>query len=247
MISALPRRLVAFDFDRTLIDADSDQWTISTASEEEWARVRAQSESVQWTDLVHETLGRLHERGLTSFQIQSSLAEIPFNSSMFTAIELLSATPKTDLIIISDSNSVFIETILRSRGLLSCFDRIITNPAEFNDHGRLCVRRRVPEGVEHGCESGLCKENICKGKELMEYIEERGGYDEVVYLGDATNDFCPATKLESSDTLLARSDYKLHLMLRERLDIAVQVHARVAFWRDGDDVLEFVRNMVGKT
>jgi len=141
---------------------------------------------------------------------------------------------------------VFIETILRSRGILSYFDRIITNPGEFDDHGRVCVRRFVPEGVSHGCKNELCRENICKGKALIEYIEERGRYDEIVYLGDATNDFCPATKLNSSDTLLARADHRLHQMLRERLDLAAQVRARVNYWRDGDDVLEFVKTMVGK-
>ena len=40
-------------------------------------------------------------------------------------------------VIVSDANSIFIREPLDSRNLLDLFEKIVTNPAEFDQNGRL--------------------------------------------------------------------------------------------------------------
>jgi pyridoxal phosphate phosphatase PHOSPHO2 len=36
---------------------------------------------------------------------------------------------------------------------------------------------------------------MCKGEELSAFLEEHGDYDQVIYVGDGSNDFCPVLRL----------------------------------------------------
>jgi pyridoxal phosphate phosphatase PHOSPHO2 len=36
---------------------------------------------------------------------------------------------------------------------------------------------------------------MCKGEELSAFLEEHGDYDQVIYVGDGSNDFCPVVRL----------------------------------------------------
>lgn len=129
--------------------------------------------------------------------------------------------PKTTFLCLSNSNSVFIDTILKvshtpplaflssrltdsfsqHHGLEDQFVEVITNPAEFQANGLLSLKRRVdPAGEQHGCKVG-CSANMCKGAELEAFMARHGGWehwDRVVYVGDGGNDFCPLLHLRSS-------------------------------------------------
>jgi pyridoxal phosphate phosphatase PHOSPHO2 len=97
------------------------------------------------------------------------------------------------------------------------FDEIVTNPAEWTASGLLELRRRVdPSGPQHACTVG-CSPNMCKGPSVSVGVS-RGSrlfrvilflgdeleaffarhvpaYDRVVYVGDGSNDFCPALRM----------------------------------------------------
>lgn len=79
---------------------------------------------------------------------------------MISAIRLAKARG-AELIILSDANSVFIDTILKAYDCADIFSHVVTNPATFDDHGRLKVRRWIPAEAPHGC--SLCSLNMCKG------------------------------------------------------------------------------------
>lgn len=36
---------------------------------------------------------------------------------------------------------------------------------------------------------------MCKGEELSAFLEEHGEYDQIIYIGDGSNDFCPVIRL----------------------------------------------------
>ncbi|RUP46390.1 hypothetical protein BC936DRAFT_147015 [Jimgerdemannia flammicorona] len=108
-----PRRLVVFDFDWSLIDNDSDNWIIAKLPEAQYARYRTLlAEKMQWTDLMNQMVGELHEQGFTQTQIEETLSKIPFHPSMLEAIKLMKDS-NMELIILSDSNTVYIEIILK--------------------------------------------------------------------------------------------------------------------------------------
>lgn len=156
-----------------------------------------------------QNLVELHQMGTTREQIEDALRILPFVSfahvtvcyralsqdmsqhpAMIRAVEKLKAasTIQTNYIVLSNSNSIFISTILevrarsfprrcnilttpQDRGLTHLFDRVITNPAEWDPSGLLKLRRRVdPNGPQHNCKVG-CSANMCKGwSTVSEYI-----------------------------------------------------------------------------
>ncbi|KAH8920649.1 hypothetical protein BT69DRAFT_1265366 [Atractiella rhizophila] len=117
-----------------------------------------------------------------------------------------SSSPKVQFLCLSNANSVFIDVILRHHKLDGLFERIITNPADF-EGDLLNVHRRVdPKGVQHECRVG-CSANMCKGEELTRYLEEYGGVDrwsKILYVGDGANDYCPVLRLRPQDSVICR-------------------------------------------
>ncbi|KAL7010010.1 hypothetical protein EMMF5_000029 [Cystobasidiomycetes sp. EMM_F5] len=118
---------------------------------------------------------------------------------------------KTTFLCLSNSNQVYIETILEHKQLRDIFDQIITNPASFTDDGLLKVSRRIPASSEnqHTCKVG-CSPNMCKGDELAAFLSaSQTKFQRIVYIGDGSNDFCPLLRLSSHDLALVRFDYGL--------------------------------------
>ncbi|RCH84952.1 hypothetical protein CU098_009761, partial [Rhizopus stolonifer] len=70
--------IAVFDFDWSLIEQDSDYWTIHSLSPEIWQEVREKQASYQWTDLMDFALCRLQEAGFTKGDIVNVLKTIPF-------------------------------------------------------------------------------------------------------------------------------------------------------------------------
>lgn len=71
---------------------------------------------------------------------------------------------------IHSSFCLFIEPLIQERGLLGLFNRITTNPASWQKDGRLIIQRLIAKtDPPHNCKN-KCAENICKGKELANYL-----------------------------------------------------------------------------
>lgn len=163
--------------------------------------------SVQWTDLVAQCLVDLHGLGFKKEDIEGAMRVLPFHPAMIRAITTLKAstTSEPTFLCLSNSNSVFINTILEHKGLQNQFDEIITNPAEWDPSGLLVVRRRVdPNGPQHRCQVG-CSPNMCKGDELTAFLQRHApDFERVTYIGDGSNDFCPLLRLRSKDFAFVR-------------------------------------------
>ncbi|KAF9343523.1 hypothetical protein BGX34_006654, partial [Mortierella sp. NVP85] len=202
--STIPKRLVVFDFDWTLIEADSDYWVMQKLDAD---LAKAQEDLVgvvQWTDLQDQLLGQLHNRGVTRQDLEKTLQKIPFTQEMITALRLMKSQG-AELCILSDANTFYIDTILKAFGIDHLFSKIITNPAHFDDQGRLRVARFHGLDQEpHRCPMP-CHANLCKGRELQKLIDAQP-WDQVIYMGDSTNDFCPSTRLQAKDIILARAN-----------------------------------------
>ncbi|KAF5380346.1 hypothetical protein D9615_004563 [Tricholomella constricta] len=190
-MSPLHRQLFVFDFDWSLADQDTDRYVFEVLAPDLRRHMKTAKLDTQWTDLVAQSLQKIHARGITKEQIETALVNMPFHPAMIRGVSKLKAEGKTTFVCLSNANSVFINTILKSKGLDNLFDQIITNPADWDDAGLLKLRRRVdPNGPQHSCKVG-CSPNMCKGEELEAILAQHGPFDRVVYTGDGSNDFCP--------------------------------------------------------
>jgi pyridoxal phosphate phosphatase PHOSPHO2 len=171
---------------------------------------------------------------------------------MIRGVKALKAAinPQTNFLCLSSSNTVFISTILESKGLQDLFTEIVTNPAEWDPSGLLKVKRHVdPSGPQHNCPVG-CNPNICKGSELDAFLKRRGTeYDRIIYVGDGTNDFCPALRLRSQDMVLCRRFRGLEGRIAregERLGLKCQVKYWAGAW-EAEEIFKKLPSTVATT
>jgi len=120
------RLLVAFDFDDTLIQANSDLVVqkLSPSLPQIPTEINALRQSNNWIDFMDAVFDHLHQQGVTQTQILACMAEIPFVEHIRELLLSLSASGRSEVIIISDSNSVFIEHILRVAALDTCVSKV---------------------------------------------------------------------------------------------------------------------------
>lgn len=139
-------------------------------------------------------------------------------------------------IVISDSNSYFIDHLLQRDFLYDAFCGVYTNPALWDSNGCL----RVEHCHAHQCSA--CPLNLCKTKALQEHLANQClSYENIVYVGDGHGDVCPCLTLKQGDYILAREGYKLLKCLQgER---SSEVRADVVPWTSGFDILKLLEKL----
>ena len=174
------------------------------------------------------------------------MSEIPLTHGMRELLDFTSRANCFDHIIISDSNSVFINHILEKFGLSHVMTRIFTNPAKFDDTGCLTV-----QGYHTQDWCSLSTVNMCKGHILKSFIGEKQksgvDYAAVIYVGDGYNDLCPSLTLRPQDFVFPRVGYKLCKLIAQMekenkpVDMS-SLRANVTPWESGRDILKTLKN-----
>lgn len=187
----------------------------------------------------------LHSHGVTETEMKAAMHELPFVDGMK---DLLTYLDKDlfDVIIISDSNSAFIDYVLENAELKHVVKRVYTNPAKFDDKG--CLKISFYHNQDW-CD--LSTENLCKGHILEEHVKELdtgAEYARVVYVGDGNNDLCPALKLQSRDYICPRIQYALWKKMKKlgHLDGEVSeldIKAKILEWDSATQILELVKTI----
>jgi len=234
------KQLIVFDFDWSLVDQDTDRYVFETLDVSLRRKLEDQKKSVQWTDNVAGALKELHGKGFSRKQIQDSLRALPFHPAMIRAVTNLkaSAASQNTFFLLSNSNQVFISTILEHKKLTHIFDEIITNPAEWDDSGFLKLRRRIdPNGPQHQCKIG-CSANMCKGEELEAFLANHPEYDRICYTGDGENDFCGILRLRSNDIAFVRRGRGLEERVAKE-GPSQGLKCQVKLWSDAWEIEEY--------
>ncbi|KAF8623090.1 hypothetical protein AX15_006501 [Amanita polypyramis BW_CC] len=233
-------QLVVFDFDWSMADQDTDRWIFEVLAPDLRRKMEDLKHRVQWTDLVAECLVNAHERNIPREHIENALRIMPFHPAMVRAVKNLKAAGNTTFLCLSNSNSVFISTILQDKKLTDVFHEIITNPADWDESGLLKVCRRVdPKGPKHSCKVG-CSPNMCKGEELDAYLARHGTqFDRITYIGDGENDFCPVLRLRSQDQVLCRNLRGLSRRIAREGGLQCQVK----YWSEAWEVEEIFTSL----
>ncbi|RVX17078.1 Inorganic pyrophosphatase 2 [Vitis vinifera] len=230
--------VVVFDFDKTIIDVDSDNWVVDELGATDLFNQLLPT--MPWNSLMDRMMKELHSQGKTIDDIAEVLKRIPIHPRVVPAIKSAHALG-CDLKIVSDANLFFIETILKHLGVMDCFSEINTNPSFVDEEGRL---RIFPHhdftSSSHGC--SLCPPNMCKGM-VIKRIQASISTEKFIYLGDGSGDFCPSLKLGSGDYVMPRKNFPLwDLICRNPNLIKAEVHE----WSDGEELEHGLLHLIKK-
>ncbi|ORY00495.1 hypothetical protein K493DRAFT_335329 [Basidiobolus meristosporus CBS 931.73] len=220
--------LVVWDFDWSLFEENSDTIIFKQLSPYLFQQQRERAGKEQWTDLMASLLVALHQEGISRKRLEDFLDGLKLEPEMIQSL-LLSKSKGAKHIILSDSNTIFIDKCLKASGVLDVFELVRTNPAQFDSEGCLRVTRLTPQSNPHNC--ALCNVNICKGKEMKSYLKGKEDFDRMIYVGDSKNDLCPSLLLRSQDIVLARSGFSLVPLLKAAKEND-QLKASVIEWQD---------------
>lgn len=186
--------------------------------------------------------------GIRENDLKKCMTDIPITDGM---IELLKycQDQNYETIIISDSNSVFIDMILENAQLTKMVTKVFTNPAYFDENG--CLKLDYYH-TQDWCD--LSTVNLCKGHILQGYIQKRkqegNQFDFILYVGDGTNDLCPSLTLKEQDFVCPRINFRLWKKI-QKISAASEseknklprLTANILNWNSGLDVLECLKQL----
>lgn len=233
--------VILFDFDKTIIDCDSDNWVVDNLG---FTNLFNQLLPIMpWNSLMDRMMGELHSQGVTIEEISEVLKHVPIHPRVVPAIKTAHALG-CDLRIVSDANIFFIETILKHLEIRDCFSEINTNPSYVDENGRLRISPHYDfHNSSHGC--CLCPPNMCKGT-VIERIQaslalEGGSKKRIIYLGDGSGDYCPSLKLNEGDFVMPRKNFPVwDLICRNPLLVKAEIHE----WTDGQELEEVMLQII---
>ncbi|XP_022844477.1 inorganic pyrophosphatase 1-like isoform X2 [Olea europaea var. sylvestris] len=233
--------MVIFDFDKTIIDIDSDNWVVDELGATDLFNQLLPT--MPWNSMMDRMMKELHAEGKTIEDIEDVLKRVPIHPRVVPAIKTAHSLG-CDLRVVSDANLFFIETILNHLGIRECFTEINTNPSYVDEEGRL---RIFPfhdfHSSSHGC--NLCPPNMCKGK-IIERIQASlaiEGQKRIIYLGDGRGDFCPMSKLKEVDYVMPRKNFPVWELISKNPEL---VKAEIHEWTDGVELERILLNLIKK-
>ncbi|XP_034230946.1 pyridoxal phosphate phosphatase PHOSPHO2-like [Thrips palmi] len=233
--------LIAFDFDHTIIDGNSDTVVRQLLQTKPPECKLAES----WTTYMQNVFNLLHQEGATESLYLDTIANIPPTPGMMDLLQFLD-NPEVEIIIISDSNSIFIQTWLDNVKLSDSVHSVYTNQAVFDSSGLLNI---TMYHSQNWCDK--CPENLCKGSVLDEHLKKRHEegvtFSSVAYVGDGRNDYCPSTKLSRIDHVFPRKGFSLEKLLTDPQtdeESKKKIMANVCVWASALEIKEKLSEIV---
>ncbi|XP_025902828.1 pyridoxal phosphate phosphatase PHOSPHO2 [Nothoprocta perdicaria] len=233
--------LLVFDFDHTIIDENSDTWIVKCAPGKKLpSELRNSYRPGHWTDYMGRVLAYLGDSGVREEEMRRTMVAIPFTAGMADLLAFIGENKGLlDCIIISDSNTVFIDWILEAAGFRKVFDKVFTNPAAFTSTGYLTVQNC------HAHHCAKCPKNLCKRKVLEEFLDKKleqgASYTQIVYIGDGGNDLCPVTFLKKGDIAMPRQGYPLEKKISQLSQDLSPVACAVLVWSSGAEIMSYLK------
>ncbi|KAG4124846.1 hypothetical protein ERO13_D10G062900v2 [Gossypium hirsutum] len=224
--------VVVMDFDKTIIDCDSDNWVVDELGATELFNQLLPT--MPWNSLMDRMMKELHSQGTKIEDIVAVLKRTPIHSRIIQAIKSAYALG-CDMKIVSDANVFFIDTILKHHGLKECFSEINTNPSFVDEEGRLRIFpyhdfTEHPHGCPHPCPPNMCKAIVIERIQAsLSAMEEK---KTIIYMGDGLGDFCPSLKLGDGDYMLPRKDFPVWDLVCKNRSL---IKAEVCEWSNGEE------------
>ncbi|KAL6144583.1 hypothetical protein ACLB2K_055274 [Fragaria x ananassa] len=229
--------VVVFDFDKTIIDCDSDNWVVDGLGATDLFNQLLPT--MPWNSLMDEMMKELHSQGKTIDDIVEVLKRTPIHPRIVPAIKAAHASG-CELRIVSDANLFFIETILKHLGLEEYFSEINTNPGYVDEEGRVRISPFCDfTNSSHGC--SICPPNMCKSVIIERIQASTEGRKRMIYLGDGVGDYCPSLKLKEGDFVMPRKNFPLFdKICQNPLALKAEIHE----WTDGEELEHILLNLI---
>ncbi|CAO2814681.1 unnamed protein product [Amaranthus hypochondriacus] len=217
--------MIVFDFDKTIIDCDSDNWVIDELGFTH--RFDQLLNTIPWNSMMDLLMKEMHSEGVTINDIVDVVKRIPIHPRIVPAIKAAHASG-CELRIVSDANTFFIETILDHLGMKDWFSEINTNPGYVNEEGRLRISP-LHDFINspHRC-TNPCPPNMCKGLVMKRILSEQR--KKIIYLGDGQGDYCPSLMLRESDFVMPRKNFPVWDLISNNPNL---IKASIHGWSDG--------------
>ncbi|XP_015366727.1 PREDICTED: probable phosphatase phospho2 isoform X1 [Diuraphis noxia] len=229
-VQELENMLAVFDFDHTIVDGNSDVVAIDLINPTSLVPNRKDFPN-NWTQYMQRVFDIIKTIEIPAEQIIDVVSLMRPNDGMPKLIRTLYEN-NVDIIVASDSNSLFIDNWLKHNKLSDIVSSIYTNPA-------LIVNSAIkiePYTFQHKC--NWCTTNMCKGAIVEEYaLNTNKKYDKILYFGDGKNDLCPVLKLTKNDIAFPRLGYILEKLLKSHI-----TPAKVIPWSTGEYIYEFLKS-----
>ena len=203
--------MFAFDFDETISQYDGDRYIFSLLPDGKVPQSleEPRMEKGKWNLFMKKLLIHFHEQGIPFEKVKQSLETLPIVDGMKDLFHNLGE----DIIIISNSNQLFIEWSLAANDMYNYVRDVYTNKAQITAQGLIDIGTYCT----HQCK--VCPFNMCKFIALSEYLEKskKGQieYGQVCYVGDGLTDLCILQSLQEKDICFIRNNYPLHNKYRE--------------------------------
>lgn len=227
------KTLMIFDFDNTLTVENTDMIAFNMIPNNvDRSNLWLEKRHIEWTEFMNKVFKKLSMSKVSIEQIEAAMKAIPFIEGMLRVLSYCKEHPALfDCIIISDSNSWFIDIILKHNNIDN-ISKVYTNPADISEDELLHI------SPCHSHNHTSCPKNMCKRVLLKDYLEECNlkeiYYKTLCYVGDGSNDYCPCTFLKSSDYIFARTEFNLEKKLCSNQG---DIEAKVISWRNGYQIL----------
>lgn len=244
-------KLAVFDFDNTIIDLNVYYLIDDLLKQNIPDNLNEIQDKYGWIERMNSLF---ESNSLNEEKIKNILNKILIDEKMKKFLKILYDNGY-ETIIISDNNSYFINYILEHNDVREYVKEIYTNDGYFSENGslKLIGLNEVIFGKNYrfDCNIGLnkCEQNICKRLVLKHHFEitskERNTSshpDNLIYVGDGVNDYCPALILTETDLFCVRKGYALENILNKNENsVKNNIKTSPAYWHDGEDLIEFVK------
>lgn len=190
-----------------------------------------------WNGLMNMRFQKLNQSKITKEAIIRIFEECLLTESAINYLKLFYEN-NVPVHIISDSNTLFISTILKASGVDHMITAIHTNPHSF-DGDQLLLGRYHNDSQ---CEIESCPRNICKGRAVKDILSQLPHQPKIkIYVGDGGNDYCPVkTTFTDRDIIFAKKNYPLH----KKLKSDEEIKAAIIEWTKSNEILDYLQSNV---
>ncbi|XP_066921505.1 pyridoxal phosphate phosphatase PHOSPHO2-like [Clytia hemisphaerica] len=238
--------LLIFDFDNTIIDKNTDSEIIKAQNlyGKCLSGKRYLKNDLGWAETMSLALADLHQNNISQKDIDKIIEDIPLTPGFETVFEFIRQNrERCECIMLSHSNSYFIDLLVKKYSIGDCFDSIHTYEAEWMKDGPLLVKPYHPFLVN--CQ--ICPPDFCKGVFVETYREQTEWsrdmkWKNIFYVGDGTADFCAALSLQCHEHVLTRTGYSMHKRLLK--DKGDKFKANMIEWNNGHDVEKILKSRI---
>ena len=232
------KHLIIFDMDHTILKDNSDYVILDLLSKESQNILdQLNRKSTNWAKHMQTVYHKMRDENVEISQIKKIIDNCPLNSGFDELFNLIKQNKdKFDCIIVSGANTLFVKWIIEKYNLTDIFTDYFSNIAEPCNENLI----KIEQANYHNCET--CDESMCKRMIVQDYINNKG-YDKLLYLGDGSNDYCPATIFSEKDYLFPREGFPLYNKLYKK-NFINQLRCNVSPWKSGHCVIEVLKKLI---